>query len=206
MWIHGHLILLMSVTVILFVAGCGESTNSTKPLDRLSKVSPFVLSESNGYQISDTNLLGKIWVAHFFYSRCGKECTILGKRMESIQTMNASNPDVRLVSFSVDPEGDTPRHLQYYAKEFNADTNRWYFVTGEKTGLYNLIIDSFLLPASTEVDSRSDFPKNFIHSEKFAVVDRHGFVRAFFDGMDRTTPERVTETIARLTTEVLTGK
>ena len=185
---------------LLFISCTKE--DKSEELTRLSLVSPFNLTESNGATLSNTNLNGKIWIAHFFYTRCGRECMVLGKRMGTIQKLTKSMDDVNLVSISVDPVGDTPEYLRYYAKQFKADTNRWFFLTGKKNEVYDLIIDSFLLPASPEISSRSEFPKNFIHSEKFAVVDKQGFVRAFFDGMDDKAPEDVFETINKLKNEL----
>lgn len=196
-FIHGFPFTITILLGVFIFCGCSEG-DKAKELSRLSLVSPFNLVESNGGMINSTNLNGKIWVAHFFYTRCGRECMVLGKRMEGIQRLTRSMDDVNLVSISVDPLGDTPEYLKYYAKQFNADTNKWYFLTGEKSEVYDLIIGSFLLPASPELNSKSEFPKNFIHSEKFAVVDKQGFVRAFFDGMDRETPQKVFETINTL--------
>lgn len=185
--------------MILF-SGCEKKVTSSS-LKRYSQVSPFSLTERSGIIVSNQDLLGKVWVAHFFYSKCGNECLILGRRMESIQNRTKNDKDVMLVSMSVDPVSDTPDYLKYYAGEFNALDDKWYFLTGDKVEIYNVIIDSFLLPAAPELKSRDDLPRNFIHSEKFAVVDRQGFVRAYFDGMDRETPEKVLETIAVLKKE-----
>ncbi len=195
---------LWSTAAVMLVAlafpGCG-SRDAGAGLERFSKVGAFSLTERNGATVTNTNLQGKIWVAHFFYSKCGSECKVLGRRMESIQKLTEGDDDVMLVSMSVDPVNDTPEYLRYYADEFNASEDRWLFLTGDKIALYNLIIDSFLLPAAPELLSRDDFPRNFIHSEKFAVVDRFGFVRAYFDGMDRETPQAVFETIQLLRNE-----
>lgn len=190
-----------TLILTLLMTGCGSGSGERTQLKRYSQVGQFSLTERSGKVVTQDDLQGKIWIAHFFYSQCGNECLVLGRRMESIQSRLKGDEDVMLVSMSVDPSNDTPEFLSYFARQFNAHPDRWWFLTGEKIGLYNLIIDSFLLPASAELKSRDDLPRNFIHSEKFAIVDRHGFVRAYFDGMDSETPEKVMETIQILKEE-----
>jgi len=193
--------ILIGFSILMLGSSCINKEEAS--LKRWSKVEPFTLTERNGQTISLDDLQGSYWVAQFFYSRCGKECEILGRRMKTIQSsIQGDNKDnIKLVSISVDPVGDTPEYLQYYAKNFGAKEGTWYFLTGDKAEIYDLIIGSFLLPASPEMSNKSDFPKNFIHSEKFAVVDPYGFVRAFFDGMNPDTPQKVIETIQKLKQE-----
>ena len=104
-----------------------------------------------------------------------------------------------LLSLTVDPRTDTPPVLAQWGARFGADTNRWYFLTGEKPALYDLIGSSFL---ATETNNPfNSMPGNFTGTERIAVVDRHGHVRAYFDGLRPETPADVVAEIAKLRSE-----
>ena len=57
----------------------------------------------------------------------------------------AAEPDVRLVSITVDPAYDTPEVLTRYAQSFAAQPQRWLFLTGDKATIYRLVREGFRL-------------------------------------------------------------
>ncbi len=96
-----------------------------------------------------------------------------------------------LVSITVDPGSDTPQALTRYANSINADTNRWLFLTGDKKIIYPLIQESFLLAVADDNSQPSSSDPGFIHSDKIALVDKRGVVRAYYDGMDARAPQTI---------------
>ena len=68
---------------------------------------------------------GRVWVADFIYTTCEGPCPMMSKLMHQLQTLTAGMPDVKLVSFTVDPEHDSPPVLAAYAKHFQPDPARW---------------------------------------------------------------------------------
>jgi protein SCO1/2 len=116
--------------------------------------------------------------------------------MAEIQLLTTNQPDVRLVSLTVDPRSDTTMVLAEYGERFNADTNRWLLLTGDKAGLYGLIGTSFLPQAPD--DPFNYMPGNFAHTERIALVDSTGKVRAYFDGLREDTAQSVIAEITRL--------
>lgn len=190
------------VPLVLSVVAAGCSPQEER-LERFERVDSFELIERSGVVADASELEGKIWVAQFFFSSCAAECRQITSRMQSLQKALADREDARLVSFSVDPVTDTPEYLRYYAGKFKADPERWWFLTGEKEALYQVIRDSFLLPAAQNDNERAALGAAYIHSEKLALVDKQGYVRAYFDGLDPKTPERVLEAIDRLDAELL---
>ena len=189
------------LTAILSVAaftGCGTGE---KALPRLQQVRAFDLTNANGRTVTAADLRGKIWVADFVLTSCSSECFVLGARMRDIQRRTEGMSDVRLVSFTVDPQGDTPTILAAYAHTLQADTNRWIFLTGEKKKLYALIQESLLPPGVMNQAEREILKTGLVHSGKIAVVDADGWVRAYFDGLKRDTPFEAVETIKRLRAE-----
>jgi protein SCO1/2 len=88
--------------------------------------------------------------------------------------------DVLILSHTVDPETDTPEILKAYADKFKADPNRWVFLTGGKPELYNLARTGYLLDAQEGNGGAEDF----IHTQNFALIDKKGRIRGFYDGTD----------------------
>jgi protein SCO1/2 len=161
----------------------------------------FTLIDSNGRPVTRTDLDGKILVVDFLFTSCSETCPVVNRQMAQIQQLTTNQPDVKLVSITVDPRDDTPTVLQKYGQGFGADTNRWLFLTGEKAVLYDLIGKSFL--AQDLNDPFSYMPGNFSHTERVAVVDSHGHLQGYFDGLNQNTAGAVVDEIAKLRNEKL---
>ena len=139
---------------------------------------------------------GKFLVVSFLFTSCSLTCPVVNRHMAEIQQLTTNQPDVKLVSLTVDPHDDTTAVLAKYGERFGADTNRWLFLTGEKTVLYDLMRTSFL--ALDLGDSFSYMPGNFSHTERIAVVDPRGQVQAYFDGLNDGVESAVVAEINRL--------
>src|ERR1700761_4617169 len=107
--------------------------------DRPRKLVDFSLIDTSGRTITRSDLDGKILVVDFLFTSCSLTCPVVNGQMEQVQQQTTNLPDIKLVSITVDPRDDTPTVLQKYGQSFNADTNRWLFLTGKKTALYDLI-------------------------------------------------------------------
>lgn len=155
-------------------------------LDRFHTVSEFQLTERDGKLFDSADQLkGKIWVADFFFTSCPGPCLKMNTCMQELQEAIKDKTDVRLVSFSVNPTTDTPEVLSRYAERFKAIPNRWFFLTGDRTKIYHLARESFMLGIT---DSNSKETKltngDFIHSTKLALVDRQGVIRGYYDSIN----------------------
>jgi protein SCO1/2 len=95
--------------------------------------------------VTNTDLLGHVWIANFIYTRCATECPLMSNQMARFQEALAAERDVRFVSVTVDPEYDTPEVLTRYAQSFAAQPQRWLFLTGDKTATYRLVREGFRL-------------------------------------------------------------
>lgn len=162
------------VLLLLFCLGAA-------PLeDDYGEVGDFALTERSGQTVRKSDLLGKIWIASFEFTRCTMGCPQISATMERLQTELARHPDVRLVTFTVDPKHDDTEQLREYAKRYHADPDRWLFLTGEEGEIHRLLDKSFHLPAQANKDAE---PGNAVlHSPKLVLVDRQGHIRGYFDG------------------------
>jgi protein SCO1/2 len=156
----------------------------------------FSLTDRTGRNVTQSELAGKILIVDFLYTSCSLTCPVVNKCMAQIQQLTTNQPDVKLVSLTVDPRDDTADALAKYGERFGADTNRWLLLTGDKTMLYGLIGNSFL--AQDPDDPFNYMPGNFTHTERIALVDSHGALRGYFDGLNPDTAEAVFEEINHL--------
>jgi protein SCO1/2 len=154
-----------------FILAALLSSCSRPPLPILGSVPSFQLTAQSGRTFDSRSLAGHVWVADFIYTTCPGPCPMMSSRMNRLQTSTAAMPDVKLVSFTVDPEHDTPPVLAEYGKHFKADPARWSFLTGDKAVLNNLGLSAFHL---NSVDG------SLIHSTRFALVDRAGLIRGYY--------------------------
>jgi cytochrome oxidase Cu insertion factor (SCO1/SenC/PrrC family) len=114
-------------------------------LPRLWAVPDFALIERSGQAMTRADLLGKVWIASVIFTRCVDECPVISNHMARLQEALAAEPDVRLVSITVDPAYDTPEVLTRYAQSFAAQPQRWFFLTGDKASIYRLVREGFRL-------------------------------------------------------------
>jgi cytochrome oxidase Cu insertion factor (SCO1/SenC/PrrC family) len=105
----------------------------------------FSLTAEDGRRVNSSDLLGKVWVANFIYTRCTDTCPLQSARMAELQTTFANERDLRLISITVDPKRDTVTVLAQYAARFQADHDRWWFLTGNQEAIYALVREGFHL-------------------------------------------------------------
>jgi len=151
---------------------------------------PFSFAAHNGTTISQAELLGKVWVADFIFTSCPGPCLKMSAQMREMQILLKDHADVRFVSFTVNPEMDTPPVLAKYAEKWNAGPN-WFFLTGNKKQIYDLAEKGFLLSAVDTGDGSGKLEDKFIHDTKFAIVDRSGTIRSYIDGTAHDAPAKV---------------
>ncbi len=158
------------------------------------EVAPFTLTERSGAPITRDDLLGKPWVAAFVFTRCTGPCPRITSTMKTLQG-RLKDSSARLVSFSVDPEWDTPEVLREYADAAGAEKDRWLFVTGDERTIYDLIRKSFLSPVERAPANEAAIGMHVSHRTQLVTVDGRGRIRGFYDGESEAALDQV---VARL--------
>src|ERR1700722_17041704 len=130
---------------VAVIALFGSACTGPAPLSVISQLSPFQLTSQSGKTFDSKSLEGHVWVADFIYTTCPGPCPMMSRRMSEVQRQTSGPPDVCIVFFTVDPAPDTPQALAEYAKHFNADASRWYFLTGDQRTLNDIGRDGFKL-------------------------------------------------------------
>jgi protein SCO1/2 len=202
-------VFLVAILALALVAGIGSwfAAAAFTRHDQLHRILPdkertldeFSLTDENSRTVTRAELEGKILAVSFLFTSCSLTCPEVSKCMAEIQRLTANDPDVRLISLTVDPRTDTPSVLAKWGARFGVDTNRWLLLTGDKTVLHGLIARSFL--KQDYGDPFNAMPGNFTGTERIAVVDRHGKTRIYFDGLRPETAAAVVAEIVRLNEE-----
>ena len=176
------------VFLALALAACAPKT----PLPVLGEVPPFQLTSQTSESFERKSLDGHIWVADFIFTTCPGPCPRMSSQMHAIQTATAATPDVKLVSFTVDPAHDTPEVLTAYGKHFLAEPGRWYFLTGPQDRLDEVGLSGFKL---NPVDGSKD------HSTRFVLIDGAARIRGYYASSDDGFPSRLLRDLRQLERE-----
>jgi cytochrome oxidase Cu insertion factor (SCO1/SenC/PrrC family) len=173
-----------------------SSEPTLEGLNRFGAVPDFSLVERSGKKAGLGDLRGKIWIADFIYTNCTDTCPLQTAAMAKLQERWMKDGHLKLVSFSVDPERDTPEVLSRYAERYKADEKRWWFLTGAKEQITRLVQDGFRLSAvpATEDGAQSSL---VFHSSRFVLVDQEAQIRGYYDSRDP-------EALGRLNRDVTT--
>jgi protein SCO1/2 len=179
---------LVIATVFFFVWRSQVIDLRNRTIQSYGTIPSFQLTNQNGQPFGSAELLGKIWIADFVFTSCPGPCPMISSRMSELQKP-LQKTDVHLVSFTVDPEKDTPEVLRGYAEKLNAQPARWDFLTGSKSALYDLSKNGFKL-AVADGSEEAGVP---VHSTRFVLVDRRGEIRGYYEA---TAPDAVTKVLA----------
>jgi len=171
------------ILALLLVTGAAlrQILRRPEPPPVVGQTLDFTLVNRDGQTVRRADLLGAPWIADFIFTRCGASCPMMSQRMARLEKELPPDLGVRFVSFSVDPEYDTPKVLQEYAESFGAP-GRWLFLTGDKRTIYRLSKEGFKLALDDKSPVSEDEP--ILHSTRFVLVDAQGRIRGYYDGFD----------------------
>lgn len=192
-------------TVVVFAAIClgYSATHGPGPISPAGQdlgpaarpLGPFRLTRHSGREVAAGDLADRVAIASFIFTRCPLSCPRISGVMQGLQGRLAGS-DVQLVSFSVDPEHDTPTILRQYAERYGASPDRWWFLTGPKSTIHDLIRDSFQLGVMEAAGPVGPEDEAILHSDRLALID-HGRVIGVFDSTDPTALDTLVSGTAR---------
>lgn len=182
-------VLAAGLAAVMIMTACGARAPK---LDVFGDIPRFQLTSQDSKPFDSQALRGKIWVADFIYTTCPGPCPRMTSQMREVQDAVSSIPDVRLVSFSIDPANDTPQVLEAYARQHGASPEMWYFLTGPVPTLQMLDRDAFKL---------GNIDGTLQHSTRFVLVDRQARVRAYYDTSEPASISKVISDVRALARE-----
>jgi len=181
--------LLLGGAVMMFRKSEQRCTMTQPPI---AEVPDFSFTTQEGKTLTKADLLGKVWVADFIFTRCAGPCPVMTSHMADLASQVSKTPNVKLVSVSVDPLYDTPAVLQQYANNIHANPMQWYFVTGPVDKISAFTQQGMKQSLVSEPGAMPN------HSTRFLVVDQHGMIRSCHDVTDPEMEQKILGEIGSL--------
>lgn len=181
---------LAAVVVAAGLASCsGDRSTVTPELPVLREAPAFSAANYDGRTVTQDELRGRVWIAYFFFTSCSGPCPIMNSTANVLQAEFKGMSDLRIVGFTVDPDNDSVERLAKYAVRYNAQPGRWYMLRTDLETVGSIAVDGFAM---------GDRTTPALHSTRFALVDRAGNVRGYFDGTDPATVDALRAAIRAL--------
>lgn len=196
---------VVSIVLLSFITGCQQSKTENKKIDLpLIGHHDIAVENTDDHKIGDTlfhkvpsweyltqdsvmlkseEVYDKVLIVDFIFTHCPTICTPMTKKMRDLtDSLNDYKDNLVFLSFSIDPDRDTPSRLRLFRKRFDITAANWYFLTGNEKATHRLGIYGFQIHA--DADKRA--PGGFAHSPNFVLVDPNQHIRGLYDGLDKT--------------------
>jgi len=147
------------------------------------RVRSFSFTDQEGRTVTQNDVKGKIYVVEYFFTTCKGICPKMNENMSRVYQAFRGNKDVMILSHTVDPKKDTVNAMKAYSLRFDARPDQWLFLTGDKKELYDMARYSYLVTAADDTGT-VDIQEDFIHTDRFVLVDRDGKIRGQYEGTD----------------------
>jgi protein SCO1/2 len=177
-----------------------QESGLRRSLEVLGNVPDFTLTNQFARPISRSNLLGQVWVADVIFTRCPMSCERMTQRMHALENDVSARLPVRFVSVTADPGFDSPEVLKRYAERHQVDQSRWHFFTGIKRDVYGLSVGGLKF-AVVENESKTIPDDLFVHSTQFALIDKRGRIRGYFEGTEEGDRKQLLLAVKKLARE-----
>ena len=192
----------------LFLTGC-EVKKEEKPLPVFGEryidkgdtiyhtIAPFQFVDQDSSIITNGTFIGKIYIADFFFTSCRTICPIMKTQMLRVYDSLKNDPDVLILSHTIDPEYDTVALLHDFANRLGVESSKWHFVTGVQDSIYKIAQTSYFATAMADENE----PDGFIHSGAFLLLDKQQRIRGKYDGTKEEEVNKLIQDIKRLKKE-----
>jgi protein SCO1/2 len=160
-------------------------------------IGKFKFVDQDSSIITNETVKNKIYVADFFFTSCRTICPVMKTQMLRVYESVKDDPNVLLISHTIDPEYDTVDLLHDYANRLGVETDKWHFLTGNKDSIYYIAQTGYFATAMEDQDE----PGGFIHSGAFLLVDKQGRIRGKYDGTSEEDVNKLLKDISILEKE-----
>lgn len=174
---------LLAVLAVFTLSSCNKADKLPVygDLDDHPELLELSFINQDGNTATMNDYADRVRVVDFIFTNCPTICPGMTAEMRRVQVAHEAAGDaLHFLSFTVDPERDTVGQLQFYADLYEADTENWHFLTGDKKDIYRIAREGYKVTA-LEGDGG---PDDFIHSPLFVLVDGDNTIRGYYDGTD----------------------
>ncbi|WP_338782271.1 SCO family protein [Metabacillus sp. FJAT-52054] len=184
--------LIWLAAAFILLSGCSTAASGFKPI---SSVENFHYKDQEGESFGLPELKGKIWVANFIFTSCTTVCPPMTAHMKKIQSLGAEeNIPFEIVSFSVDPQIDTPEKLKSFGSQFGTSFENWHFLTGYSQKQ----IEEFSLKSFKTLVKKPENEDQVIHGTSFYLINKEGQVVKSYSGVENPPYEDIIQDMKRL--------
>lgn len=192
------LITITSLLIVATITGIYSFNKKELPVygENGHKTGKFLLFNQEGKKVTELDVANKIRVVEFFFTTCKSICPKMNSNMQRVHKEFFNDPDIIILSHTVDPNTDNIFKLRGYADSLGVKPAKWLFLTGEKKEIYEAARFQYLVSAgeSSSVSVEDDF----IHTEKFVLIDKNNKIRGFYNGTDLMEIEKLIADIKQL--------
>ncbi len=214
---------VQSLSVIFLIVALASCSKAPKELPYLGNKEPIKKVVDGGKEVVDTLyhtipdfefinqdsvkitqefVAGKIYIADFFFTTCPTICPKMKTQMLRIYEKYKDNPNVVLLSHSIDPRHDTPAVLKEFRSNLGIKGNSWQMVTGDKAKIYEIGQKSYMVSAADDPTQ----PGGVVHSGAFILVDKNRHIRGLYDGTVAAKVDNLMEDMEILLKETSSNK
>ncbi|MEM1123218.1 MAG: SCO family protein, partial [Bacteroidota bacterium] len=161
------------------------------------EIPDFEFVNQDSTKVTNATFAGKAYISDHFFISCPTICPKLSKSMLRIYDQFKDEPNLLLISHSIDTKYDTIPRLKKYATSLGVTSDKWHFVTGDKAEIFD-IAESYFNIAMDDADA----PGGYNHSGRLILVDPNRRIRAFCDGTDAEAVDKFMEDIELLLAEM----
>ncbi len=138
----------------------------------------FSFTDQDGNTVTEGTFKDKIYIADFFFTTCPTICPIMKTQMLRVYEKYKDNPNVLILSHTIDPKHDSISVLHDFAERLGVVSNKWHFVTGDQDDIYDIGQNYYMVTSLEDPDE----PGGYIHSGAFLLIDKSRRVRGMYDG------------------------
>ncbi|MBT8494478.1 MAG: SCO family protein [Deltaproteobacteria bacterium] len=186
---------VVPAVVLVFVAAAAVYAymrrTQFESLEVYGKLPAFELVDQKNRKVANQDLAGKVVIANFIFTRCPTICPTFSMKMQRVAKRLADEDGITFVSFSVDPEYDSPEVLAEFAAKFKADPERWRFLTGDPETIKRTVTDGLAIAIEKRGELASGAP-DIVHGTHFVLIDGDGLLRGYYNSDTR---ERIDELV-----------
>lgn len=224
-WLYiGFFLVLLAFFYAFVFSDYDFSASKLKVIN--TAVPAFSFTNQDGKTITQKNTDDKVYVAEYFFTTCKGICPKMNANMRRVFEAYKNEPGFLILSHTCMPETDSVPVLKAYeqkmiqgtlirnddgsfkiaqAQQEVAQNPNWNFVTGDKTALYKMARDGYMID-NGKPDSSQLIKDQFIHTQFFSLVDKNRRVRGIYDGLKEDEIEKLLVDIKSLLKEKVDHK
>lgn len=206
--------ILISGIVVIMAFSCGSQNDKLPILGRseiknvsfengikadtiFHTIRDFSFTNQDGKEVTQDTFKDRIYIADFFFTTCPTICPIMKTQMLRIYEKYKDNPDVLILSHSIDTKHDSVAVLHEFANRLGVTSDMWHFVTGDQDEIEDIGQNSYMVTVREDVDEVG----GYLHSGAFLLIDKDRRVRGIYDGTKEEKVDFLLKDIGRLLKE-----